>query len=151
MKSNLILKILVWLLFFFDLKKNLIDANVNSTQVNKRVVKRAIGGKRWPKNEIAYEISKYFTSNNHLEIENALKEFERALTVDNEKCIKFVDRKYQWNRLSSSKESKYTDFISFETGNKCNSQVGYYSGSTSITLGDDCFTPGIIQHEIMHA
>jgi hypothetical protein len=102
-------------------------------------VRQARTGRRWENRvddvvQIPYTISSFIDATRRAFIDNAVREIG-----DSSKVVKFVPRTSQAN------------YIMVVPGNKCSSQVGRTGGQQILTLGQGCFSKGIVQHEFLHA
>ena len=102
--------------------------------------KRAAVGPVWPTRKIAYQFAFEYDMTARLQVQATLKQIEKVLEVDGEKCLEFHERD----------EDK--DYILFRNiGNReCSSGIGYFPGINRVSLGYDCLEQGTVMHEIMH-
>ena len=102
--------------------------------------KRAVAGPKWPTKKIAYQFSFEYDASARQQVENVLKQIEKMLEVDGEKCLEFAPRDAE------------RDYVLIRNiGNKeCSSGIGYYPGINRVSLGYNCLETGTIMHEIMH-
>ena len=102
--------------------------------------KRAAVGPIWPTTKIAYQFSFEYDMTAKLQVEKTLKQIEKILEVDGQKCLQFTER------------DEEKDYILIRNiGNReCSSGIGYFPGINRVSLGYDCLEPGTVMHEIMH-
>lgn len=105
------------------------------------------GPRRWPKNEVAYDMSLITNAGHRNIIESAMNTlvYFTGTPIPGETtrkpCIKF--RPKLPNELN---------FLKIEYGTGCSSTVGFSFASKTMSLAyPGCFYSGIIQHELMHA
>ncbi|XP_025092948.1 zinc metalloproteinase nas-13-like [Pomacea canaliculata] len=111
--------------------------NATSTSNSRRNKRKAIRSNdyRWDDDVIPYKIASYvFSSSEEREIQKALDEWQQYT------CLSF-------------RRARSTDrnFILFDNGDGCFSNVGMIGGSQVIGLARGCRTKGVIVHEVGHA
>ncbi|UJR17169.1 hypothetical protein I4U23_004065 [Adineta vaga] len=105
---------------------------------------------KWPNGIIPYDISAITNATDRLTIENAMQHVMYdtgspiANSVSRNRCVHFRPR------LGSD-----TTYLTIVYGQGCNAHVGYYPKyALKLTLQKDaqgnCFTNGVIQHELLH-
>ena len=63
--------------------------------------------------------------------------------IESKTCLKFVERD------SQSLKQSGVDYLEFNRGTECSSQVGRQAtGKQKVILGDDCYTSRTITHEV---
>jgi len=102
-----------------------------SAAVQNNAVKQS--QKIWSKGVIPYVISNSFNAYERGQIASAMASYHAKT------CIKFVPR------------SSHRDYIHLYRGSGCSSMVGKQGGKQVVSLGNGCFSTGVIIHELMHA
>ncbi|XP_074604679.1 zinc metalloproteinase nas-7-like [Brevipalpus obovatus] len=102
----------------------------------KKRMKSAISNKilLWPKGEVKYSLSRHYSSKDRAAIAKAMKRFHRQT------CIKF-----------KPKVEHDSDYLYIRPAGGCWSFLGRYGGMQTLSLGEGCVHPSIVQHELMHA
>jgi len=112
------------------------DLNRNAVSSSSRV---------WKDGIIPFKIDRRFRRMFKNMITTAMKDLEDKVKVGSKPCLQFVP----WN-------GKDGDYLNILNGKGCSSHVGRQrAGAQSVNLAAgfffDCMSPGIIQHELMHA
>lgn len=92
----------------------------------------------WPDRVIAYAYSGQIDSKLRFQIESLLNSFQFELKVDVTPCIEFVTRVNE------------TNYILFEMGDDCSTEIGFTEGVNYIFLNKNCFSNGVITRQIYH-
>lgn len=103
------------------------------------VITTKVGGSRWPKGVVAYEIHEELPFMNKLSVLQAINQWQKHTHVE------FVE-------LTSKNRNDYPDYISFipAPGTTCSSYVGRKKGKQEINLSPRCTMMNTV-HEIGHA
>lgn len=101
---------------------------------------------RWSNGVVPYTISRRFFRKDKQLIRDAMSDLENKVRVGSKDCIKFAP----WGKESGK------DVIKIEKGAGCSSSIGRQHGAQVVNLAagswmTSCMSPGIIQHELMHA
>ena len=92
---------------------------------------------RWPDKTLVYQLN--LDPTNNAIVRNTLDQLQRKLEKNQgrDSCVKF-------------KESNSGPRVKVADRGKCSSGVGYL-GSRRLSLASGCMSPGIIEHEFLHA
>jgi len=104
-------------------------AGVNPQNRNAVLNKNAL----WPGGKIPYVIGNEYSASERAMILQAIEQYRQKT------CIRFVQRKGE------------SDYVSIYRGQNCYSNIGRQGGNQRLSLGSNCFTVGLIIHELMHA
>lgn len=124
---------------FAIVEDDIILAKVNNLTKKDAVFRLKLGGSRWEKGILPFEISDNLPLISKIAVLQAIEHWQKNTN------IQFVE-------LTNKNRHNYKDYIAFipAPGTTCSSYVGRYGGRQEINLSTRCTTMSIV-HEIGHA